>query len=119
MGSDSIDGDGPSGGPSPDEDQAGPPPGASELAIMPAPPQAQPRKPQKSSFLDRAVGRLASALFSGKPHPHFTGKTPNLPAFRVLAVETQRVRSMGRAETALLVGVDHQVYTRIGAVRPC
>jgi murein DD-endopeptidase MepM/ murein hydrolase activator NlpD len=114
LGSDSISGDGPSGGP--DEHDASPPAGASELSINPPSTAPHITKPQKSSFLDRTVGRLASALFAGKPHPHFTGKAPNLPAFHVLALETQRVRSMSRSETALLVGVDHQVYTRIGAV---
>jgi len=115
VGSDSID----TGGPAPDEDTAAPGAGSSELSIMPAPPTSQPHtaKPQKSSFLDRAVGRLASALFSGKPHTHFAGKAPNLPAFHVLALETQRVRAMSRSETALLVGVDHEVYSRIGAVQ--
>jgi murein DD-endopeptidase MepM/ murein hydrolase activator NlpD len=40
-----------------------------------------------------------------------------LPAFHVLAAQTQRIRSLSREETALLVGVDHEVYTRIGAVQ--
>jgi len=117
VGSDSIDAGGASGGPGADD--AGPPAGASELAIMPASPGAQPRtaKPQKSSFLDRTVGRLASALFSSQHHAHFDGKAPNLPAFRVLAQQTERVRNLSRSETSLLVGVDHQIYTRIGAVQ--
>ena len=117
MGSDSIGADESTGGPEPADQNIGTG-GASELAIMPALPRAQPRtgKPQKSSFLDRAVGKLASVFSSGKQHAYM-GKVPNLPAFRVLAAQTQRVRSLSRSETALLVGVDHQIYSRIGTVQ--
>jgi len=108
-------GDAATGGPA-DEDAD---PGASQLNVSPDPPPAEPRtaKPQKASFLDRAVGRLASAFFPAKHHVPPPGKVLNLPAFRVLALETTRVRAMSRAETSLLVGVDHQIYTRIGAVQ--
>ncbi len=87
------------------------------MSIAPAPAKPRTAKSQKASFLDRAVGKLASALFSSKPHVAMGGKVPNLPAFHVLAAQTVRVRAMSRSETALLVGVDHQIYTRIGAVQ--
>ncbi len=118
MGSDSVGAEDSKGGPDAADEQMDTG-GASELSIMPVPPRAQPRtaKPQKASFLDRTVGKLASALFAPAKHHVHMGKVPNLPAFRVLASQTQRVRALSRAETSLLVGVDHQIYTRIGAVQ--
>lgn len=118
VGSDSIGTDESKGGPDPADQQINTG-GASELAIMPVPPRAQPRtaKPLKASFLDRTVGKLASALFSSHRPQVYAGKVPNLPAFRVLAAQTQRIRSLSRSETALLVGVDHEIYTRIGTVQ--
>lgn len=94
--------------------------GSSQLSIMPEPVHPQPRttKPVRASFLDATVGRLASALFSQKPHlTAAPAKVPDLPAFRALAAETARVRNMSGEETALLTGVDHEVYTRIAAVQ--
>ena len=121
MASDSIGSDAPArGGPAPgDEDNFGG--GGSQLSVMPQPMRPQPRtaKPTRASFLDATVGRLASALFPEKKQivPVLSSKIANLPAFRALSVQTARVRGMSGEETALLEGVDHQVYSRIGTVQ--
>ena len=93
----------------------------SQLNVMPQPVRPQPRtaKPVKASFLDDALGRLADAFFHSSDQ---TVETPvsaavlKNPAFRVLAEQTDRLRNMGGAETALLVGVDKQVTTRIATL---
>jgi murein DD-endopeptidase MepM/ murein hydrolase activator NlpD len=66
----------------------------------------------QASLLDQAVKKIAGALFrpSQQTAP---AKVPNAPAFRTLAEQTERIRQMSGQETALLVGVDHQVASRI------
>ncbi|HWA30890.1 MAG TPA: peptidoglycan DD-metalloendopeptidase family protein [Rhizomicrobium sp.] len=106
--SDSIDsndvGDGDSGG-------------GSQLNVMPQTPRPQPRtaKPVKASFLDETVGRLAGAFFrASRPSlPQPSAAVLKNPAFRALAEQTERIRHMSGNETALLVGVDKQVSSRI------
>ncbi|HEY4087500.1 MAG TPA: M23 family metallopeptidase, partial [Bryobacteraceae bacterium] len=90
----------------------------SQLNVMPQPPRPQPRtaKPVKASFLDDAVGKLAGAFFH-QPAPSRIAPSAGVmknPAFRALAQQTERVRHMSGNETALLIGVDRQVASRIG-----
>ena len=99
-----------------DSDDAGPPAkGGSQLNVMPQNVEPQPRtgKPAKASFLDGALTKFASALFH-IARPAAQGSLPNQPALRVLAEQTERVRHMSGAETALLQGVDRQITGRIG-----
>jgi murein DD-endopeptidase MepM/ murein hydrolase activator NlpD len=91
--------------------------GGSQLNVMPQTPRPQPRtaKPVKASFLDGAVDKLAGVFFhpqaSARPMP--SSSVMKNPAFRALAQQTERVRRMSGNETALLIGVDHQVTSRI------
>jgi len=87
--------------------------GGSQLAPMPQNTE-QPRtsRPTKASFLDEAVSRFAATFFHAQQDTS-THKVPNLPALRVLAAETDRISRLSGAETALLVGVDKEVSTRI------
>ncbi len=112
--SDSLGADAPVTGGDPGETAA--PGGGSQLGVMPQAVEPQPRtgKPAKASFLDEAVSRFASVLFHSKPAPSADPKLADPPALRVLAEQTERVRRMSGAETALLVGVDQQVAGRIG-----
>ncbi|HEY7978732.1 MAG TPA: M23 family metallopeptidase [Rhizomicrobium sp.] len=90
----------------------------SQLNVMPQTPRPQPRtaKPVKASFLDDAVGKLAGAFFQARPQAQLmpSASVMKNPAFRALAEQTERVRRMSGNETALLIGVDHQVASRIG-----
>jgi murein DD-endopeptidase MepM/ murein hydrolase activator NlpD len=90
----------------------------SQLNVMPQTPRPQPRtaKPVKASFLDDAVGKLAGAFFQPRKQTQLmpSASVMKNPAFRALAEQTERVRRMSGNETALLVGVDHQVASRIG-----
>ncbi|MGN6517073.1 MAG: peptidoglycan DD-metalloendopeptidase family protein [Rhizomicrobium sp.] len=92
--------------------------GGSQLNVMPQSPQPQPRtaKPVKASFLDDAVGKLAGAFFhTERPAvPAPSSAVMKNPAFRTLAEQTARIQHMSGNETALLVGVDRQVASRIG-----
>jgi murein DD-endopeptidase MepM/ murein hydrolase activator NlpD len=94
--------------------------GSSVLSVMPDPAPAQPRTAHtKASFLEETVGRLAgaaNALFHRASATRSYAAIPNNPAFRTLLAQTDRVRKMSTAETALLQGVDRQVVTRIAAV---
>jgi hypothetical protein len=65
--------------------------------------------PSHSSLLDK----IAGALFRPRQQAAVSTKVPNAPAFRLLAEQTERIRHMSGQETALLVGVDHQVASRI------
>jgi murein DD-endopeptidase MepM/ murein hydrolase activator NlpD len=100
--SDSVDGDG----------GAAPASGGSQLQVMPQNPAPQQRtnRPQKASFLEEAVSRFAKFFNPSKPS---TAHIPNQPAFRTLALETDRISHMSGAETTLLVGVDKGVAVRI------
>ena len=108
----------PNGGTASDSVDDGDAGGGSQINVMPQTPRPQPRtaKPVKASFLDDAVGRLAGAFFrSAAPAaPQPSAAVMRNPAFRVLAEQTERIRHMSGAETALLVGVDRQVTSRIG-----
>jgi murein DD-endopeptidase MepM/ murein hydrolase activator NlpD len=88
--------------------------GGSQLGVMPQNSEPQPRtgRPTKASFLDEAVSRFAATFFHPQPGSG-THKVPNLPALRVLAAETDRISRLSGSETALLVGVDKEVSTRI------
>jgi hypothetical protein len=88
--------------------------GGSQLAPMPQNSAPQPRtgRPAKASFLDEAVSRFAATFFHAQQNSG-ARKVPNLPALRVLAAETDRISRLSGAETALLVGVDREVSTRI------
>jgi murein DD-endopeptidase MepM/ murein hydrolase activator NlpD len=88
--------------------------GGSQLAPMPQNSEPQPRtsRPTKASFLDEAVSRFAATFFHAQ-QSSTAHKVPNLPALRVLAAETDRISRLSGAETALLVGVDKEVSTRI------
>ncbi|HUB86047.1 MAG TPA: M23 family metallopeptidase [Rhizomicrobium sp.] len=95
--------------------------GGSQLNVMPQPVHPQPRtaKPTKASFLDDAIGRLAGAFFRSSQQasvPAIPAAVLRNPAFQVLTTQTERLRRMGGAETALLVGVDKQVSTRIATL---
>ncbi|HEY8948533.1 MAG TPA: peptidoglycan DD-metalloendopeptidase family protein [Rhizomicrobium sp.] len=89
----------------------------SQLNVMPQAPRPQPRtaKPIKASFLDDAVGKLAGAFFHRATPQRLVPSASVMknPAFRALAEQTERVRRMSGNETALLVGVDRQVASRI------
>ena len=89
----------------------------SQLNVMPQAPRPQPRtaKPIKASFLDDAVGKLAGAFFHRATPQRLVPSASVMknPAFRALAEQTERVRRMSGNETALLMGVDHQVASRI------
>jgi murein DD-endopeptidase MepM/ murein hydrolase activator NlpD len=91
------------------------PKNGSQLNVMPQNVEPQPRtgKPTKASFLDNALTKFASALFRFGKKPAGQADVPNQPALRVLAEQTQRVRRMSGAETALLEGVDKQITVRI------
>ena len=113
--SDSI-GSGPAGGGDSDSEAGG-----SQLNVMPQAVHPQPRtaKPTKASFLDDTIGRLAGAFFHSSRQasvPAIPAAVLRNPAFQVLASQTERLRKMGNAETALLVGVDRQVSTRIATL---
>jgi hypothetical protein len=56
------------------------------------------------------VSRFAKFFNPSKPS---TAHIPNQPAFRTLALETDRISHMSGAETTLLVGVDRGVSVRI------
>jgi murein DD-endopeptidase MepM/ murein hydrolase activator NlpD len=88
--------------------------GGSQLGIMPQNSAPQPRtsRPTKASFLDEAVSRFAATFFH-VARPTTSHHLANLPAMRVLEAETDRIGRMSGAETALLVGVDREVSTRI------
>jgi murein DD-endopeptidase MepM/ murein hydrolase activator NlpD len=116
--------------------------GSSQLGVMPQSPEPQPRTAHpasnkasalddptvsqmaaveapranvatsQASLLDQAVKKIAGALFRPSQQPAAT-KVPNAPAFRMLAEQTERIRQMSGQETALLVGVDRQVASRI------
>jgi murein DD-endopeptidase MepM/ murein hydrolase activator NlpD len=62
------------------------------------------------------VGKLAGAFFREAPRPQANPAVLRNPAFHILAEQTDRIRRMGGAETALLQGVDQQVSTRISAL---
>jgi murein DD-endopeptidase MepM/ murein hydrolase activator NlpD len=81
------------------------------LDLVPVTP-AQPAPVAHASLIDQAVTRITGAFFRPKA-PAAAAKVPNAPAFRILAVQTDRIRRMSGQETALLVGVDHQVSSRI------
>ncbi len=84
-------------------------------ADAPAPAVMQAQAASGPSLIDQAMSRIAGALFHPrKPAP--AAHVPNAPAFRILAAQTGRIRSMSGQETALLVGVDHQVSSRISAL---
>ena len=115
--------------------------GASQLGVMPQNAEPQPRTAHpasgkasalddptikqmaaiaapsvatsQASLLDQAVKKIAGALFRPSQQAAAPTKVPNAPAFRILAVQTERIRRMSGQETALLVGVDHQVASRI------
>jgi murein DD-endopeptidase MepM/ murein hydrolase activator NlpD len=66
-----------------------------------------------ASLIDQAMSKIAGALFHPRAAAAVNTKVPNAPAFRILAKQTERIRKMSGQETALLVGVDHQVSSRI------
>ena len=88
--------------------------GASQLGVMPQTVEPQPRtsRPTKASFLDEAVSRFAAVFLSGRERTA-QRPLPNQPALQVLALQTERLARMSSNETALLIGVDHEVGTRI------
>jgi len=90
--------------------------GSSQLMPQPVAPQPRTARPTRASFLDETVGKLAGAFFQEAPRPQANPAVLRNPAFRVLAEQTERIRHMGGAETALLQGVDQQVSTRISAL---
>ncbi len=102
MSSDSVDGDG-----------ASAPSAGSQLQVTPQTPAVQQRtsRPTKASFLEEAVSRFAK--FFRPSQPSATVHIPNQPAFRTLALETDRIAHMSGSETALLEGVDRGVAVRI------
>ncbi|HTQ12813.1 MAG TPA: peptidoglycan DD-metalloendopeptidase family protein [Rhizomicrobium sp.] len=79
--------------------------------LSPAAMQAQ-AQPQGPSLIDQAMSRIAGALFHPR-RPAPAAHVPNAPAFRILAEQTERIRSMSGQETSLLVGVDREVSSRI------
>ncbi|HEY2034269.1 MAG TPA: M23 family metallopeptidase [Rhizomicrobium sp.] len=95
--------------------------GGSQLNVMPQAPRPQPRtaKPVKASFLDDAVGKLAGAFFHQQTPARLmpSASVMKNPAFRALAEQTERIRHMSGNETALLVGVDSQVSSRIALLQ--
>ncbi len=94
-----------------DEPSAGPSIGQMAALDTPSPIPA-PAAPAGPSLIDQAMNRIAGALF----HPRKAApaaKVPNAPAFRILAEQTDRIRQMSGQETALLVGVDRQVNSRV------
>ena len=112
--SDSISGGPASGGDGDSES-------GSQLNVIPQAvhPQQRTAKPSKASFLDDAIGRLAGAFFRSPRQasvPAIPAAVLRNPAFQVLTAQTERLRRMGNSETALLVGVDKQVSTRIATL---
>ena len=85
--------------------------GGTELEMMPesAAPQPRTAKPTKASFLDDTIGRVVSLFFPNNINPVPKAKVPNLPAFKVLAAQTERLKRMSGAQTALLVAADDQI----------
>ena len=92
--------------------------GGSQLDVMPqnAAPQPRTGRPTHAGLLDDAVRRLASAFFGGEK-PAADAHIPNNPAFRAIAQQAARIKKMSGAETALLVGVDHELVASIDQVR--
>jgi murein DD-endopeptidase MepM/ murein hydrolase activator NlpD len=97
--------------------------GQSQLNVMPQQPAPQPRtaRPTRASFLDEAVGRFAAATQAffhtdnkAQAEPQ---RVPKLPVFHALTQQTDRIKRMSAAETALLVGVDQQLSTSIAEVQ--
>ncbi|MBI3675519.1 MAG: M23 family metallopeptidase [Proteobacteria bacterium] len=97
--------------------------GQSKLNVMPQQTAPQPRtaRPTRASFLDEAVGRFTQAtqafFSSGSKQQAEPQRVPKLPVFHALAQQTDRIRRMSTAETALLVGVDQQLSTSIAQVQ--
>jgi murein DD-endopeptidase MepM/ murein hydrolase activator NlpD len=87
-------------------------PEVKQMAALDAPPA--PVAASQSSLLDQAVKKITGAFFHPRQQVAVAAKIPNAPAFRLLAEQTERIRRMSGQETALLVGVDHQVASRIG-----
>lgn len=96
----------------------------SSLNALPLPPPPQPRtaKPTKASMLDglfegwaHAVSTTVSEVFPhhAQPAPHMAAK---LPAFRVLAAQTERLKRLSGEETALLIEADRQLTGSIAKV---
>jgi murein DD-endopeptidase MepM/ murein hydrolase activator NlpD len=115
-GSDSIDaGSLPTDSESPDD---GP---GSVLPVMPQPAPAQPRtgKQTHASFLDlgNTVGTLAKVLFGhGARKPAPPSAFALHPGFRVLAQQTDRLRRIGLAETAMMAQAQTQVAEGVNTI---
>jgi murein DD-endopeptidase MepM/ murein hydrolase activator NlpD len=86
-----------------------PEPAIQQTASLDAPPAAQ----QQPSLIDRAMNGIGGLFHPRQAAAAPAAKVPNAPAFRILAEQTNRIRQMSGQETALLVGVDHQVSGRI------
>lgn len=117
LASDSLGPDAP--GQSDDDSNAG----QSQLNVMPqqTPPQPRTARPTKASFLDEAVGRFTQAtqafFHSDTKQQAQPQRVPNLPVFHALAQQTDRIKRMSAAETALLIGVDQELSTSIAQVQ--
>jgi murein DD-endopeptidase MepM/ murein hydrolase activator NlpD len=85
-------------------------------AALPTAPQPQSAHPNKASFLDDTVSRFA-AIFLHPAERSAYRPPPNEPALRILAFQTARIARLGNAETALLVGVDTEIGSRIAGVQ--
>jgi murein DD-endopeptidase MepM/ murein hydrolase activator NlpD len=118
--SDSLD-----AGPMPADTDSSPDDSAASGSVLqmmpqPAPPQPRTTKQTHASFLDlgNTVGNLAKALFghaAKKPAPQSAAFALH-PGFRVLAQQTDRLRHIGVAETAMMAAAQGQVADGVNTI---
>ena len=76
--------------------------------------RAPPSRPRPAFSTMRSAGsQPRSSPKQAKPTPH---KVANLPAFRTLAAQTDRLKRMSHVETALLVAADKQITGNINQI---
>ena len=82
-----------------------------------------PMKPTRASLLDldSAVGRLSGLLFGSRQSSDTTADTPETllrhPALKALAIQTERVKRIGVAETELLAGTEQRLTERVASLQ--
>ena len=95
--------------------------GSSQLFMLPGPTVPQPRaaKPARSSALGRAWKQIAAmfAPMAASAAPLSPAALAQHPGLRILAVQTERLRKVGLAETMLLARTEGNLQRGIGNLR--
>jgi murein DD-endopeptidase MepM/ murein hydrolase activator NlpD len=82
-----------------------------------------PVKPTRASLLDldSAVGRLSGLLFGSRQSGDTAADAPETllrhPALKALAIQTERVKRIGVAETELLTGTEQRLTERVASLQ--